>query len=146
MADVVEGIDRGVNKVEKKSKGVLTKLAPLLFLLGIIIAIVVGLAIGAEVMDSTDDSWGYIAGTLAGLGFLIGIATALGTGTITKEEVTQFLVGAIAIVVAGIGGSLLQTTPLIGEYIYGVTISMIYFFSPAAVVIALKTLWDLGKD
>ena len=139
-------MDEITKKVKKKSKGFLAQMTPWFFLFGIIIAVAVGLAIGAEAINTTDDNWGYIAGALAGLGFLIGLATAMGTGTITKGEVTQFLVAATAMVVAGIGGALLVDTPLVGEYIYGVTQTMILFFAPAAVIISLKTLWDIGKD
>jgi F0F1-type ATP synthase assembly protein I len=138
----------GVGDVANKGKGILGKLGPIFFLLGVIIAIVVGLLLGAEVIERADDNdtWGYIAAALTGLGFLVGIVTILGTGTITKEEITQFLVCTIALVVVGIAGQQTMDIPLIGEYLGGVTLCMVLFFAPASVIIALKTLWDLGKD
>ena len=138
----------GVGDVANKGKGILGKLGPIFFLLGVIIAIVVGLLLGAEVIERADDNdtWGYIAAALTGLGFLVGLVTILGTGTITKEEITQFLVCTIALVVVGIAGQQTMDIPLIGEYLGGVTLCMVLFFAPASVIIALKTLWDLGKD
>ena len=139
-------VKQQVGKVENKGKGFLAKLGPMLFLLGVIIAIVVGLLIGADKIDTTADSWGYIAAVLCGLGFLVGLLTIIGVGTITKEEITQFLIGTIALVAVGIAGQTTLQIPLIGDYFGGVTLCMILFFAPAAVIIALKTLWDLGKD
>ncbi|MDO9536850.1 MAG: hypothetical protein Q7J68_00845 [Thermoplasmata archaeon] len=145
-------VKNNARKARGKGKGLLTKLGPIFFLLGVIIAIVVGLLIGAEIIETggggfaADDSWGYIAAILTGLGFLVGLLTILGTGTITKDEITQFLIGAIALVAVGIAGQSTLDIPLIGSYVSGVTLCMILFFAPAAVIIALKTLWDLGKD
>lgn len=135
-----------VNKVSDKGKGLLAKLGPIFFLLGVIIAIVVGLLLGAGTIEQTDDIWGYIAAALTGLGFLVGLVTILGTGTITKEEITQFLICTIALVAVGIAGQQTVDIPLIGDYVSGVTLCMVLFFAPASVIIALKTLWDLGKD
>jgi hypothetical protein len=144
MDEIKEGVDR----IESTGKSMLAKLGPYFFLFGIIIAIIVGLLVGAETIDTTEDNWGYIAAVLAGLGFLVGLISAIGIGTITKEEITQFLIAATAIVAVGIGGNSLfvATTPVIGDYIAGVTLCMVLFFAPAAIIIALKTLWDLGKD
>jgi hypothetical protein len=137
-----------VGRVTKRGKGFLGKLGPLLFLLGVAIAIVVGLLIGAGMIDATasNDTWGFVAAVLAGLGFLVGLITVLGTGTITKSETTHFLIGTIALVVVGIAGQNTLDIPFIGDYMSGVTLCMILFFAPAALVIALKSLWDLGKD
>ncbi len=145
--------NESVRKVHKKSKSFLAKLGPILFLLGVIIAVLVGLLIGAGMIEignaqgvGADDMWGYIAAILTGLGFLVGLVTIMGTGTITKDEITQFLIGAIALVVVGIAGQNTLNIPIIGDYVSGVTLCMILFFGPAAVIIALKTLWDLGKN
>ncbi|MBU4143381.1 MAG: hypothetical protein KKH79_00380 [Candidatus Thermoplasmatota archaeon] len=141
-------VKNNVNRVSKRGKGFLGKLGPILFLLGVAIAIVVGLLIGADMLDATatNDTWGYIAAALTGLGFLVGLITALGVGTITKSETTNFLIGTIALVVVGIAGQNTLDIPFIGSYLSGVTLCMILFFAPAAIIIALKSLWDLGKD
>jgi hypothetical protein len=139
-------VKENVGKAQDKGKGLLAKLGPIFFLLGVIIAIVVGMLLGAGTILQTDDIWGYTAAALAGLGFVVGLLTVIGVGTITKDEITQFLIGTIAIVTVGIAGQSTVDIPLIGDYVSGVTLCMIMFFAPAAIVIALKTLWDLGKD
>jgi hypothetical protein len=135
-----------MDRINTKGKSLLTKLGPWFFLFGIIIAVIVGLLLGAEQIRETSDTWGYVAAILAGLGFLVGFISALGLGTITKREITQFLIAATALVAVGIGGQTLGEIPLVGGYIVGITSCMVLFFGPAAVIIALKTLWDLGKD
>lgn len=146
MKEVKYRGNKKANAMGKAGKNILGKFGPLFFLLGILIAIVVGLLIGAETIDITDDNFGYISGALAAFGFIVGITAAMGTGTITKEETTQFLIAATALVAVGIAGSFTSGIPLIGEYMYGVAFCMVLFFGPAATIIALKTLWDIGKD
>jgi uncharacterized protein with PQ loop repeat len=145
--------NNNARKAHHKGKSLLGKLGPVFFLLGVIIAIVVGLLIGSGTIDignsegvGADDTWGYIAAALTGLGFLVGLVTILGTGSITKEEITQFLICTIALVAVGIAGQQTMAIPFIGDYVSGVTLCMVLFFAPASVIIALKTLWDLGKD
>lgn len=138
-------------EIEEKGKSVLTKAGTWSFIIGIVIALVVGLAIGAgalKALDSPDagDTEGYIASLLVVLGFIVGIVSALGLGTITKEEVTAFLVASIALVAVGIGATLFGKIPLVGSYLGGIAGAMLIFFAPAAVVVAIKALWDLGKD
>ena len=133
-------------EIEVKGRSILAKAGTLSFLIGIVIALIVGLVIGSGTLKQTDDAWGYVASVLAVLGFIVGIVSALGLGTITKEEVTAFLVAAIALVVVGIGATLFGKIPLIGDYFAGITECMLIFFAPAAVIIAIKALWDLGKE
>ena len=137
--------------VEIEGKSILTKAGSWSFLVGVIIALIVGLAIGAGALEALDsdtagDTEGFVATVLVVLGLVVGIVSALGLGTITKEEVTAFLVATIALVAVGIGATLFGKIPLIGAYLGGITGSMLLFFAPAAVIVALKALWDLGKD
>lgn len=138
-------------EIGEKEKSILAKAGAWSFMGGVIIALIVGLVIGAgtlEALDSPDagDTEGYIASVLVVLGFIVGIVSALGLGTISKEEVTAFLVASIALVVVGIGATLFSKIPLVGAYLGGISGAMLMFFAPAAVIVALKTLWDLGKD
>ena len=133
-------------EIEVKGKSILAKAGAWSFMGGVIIALIVGIVIGSGTLKQTDDAWGYVASILAILGFIVGIVSALGLGTITKEEVTAFLVAAIALVVVGIGATLFGKIPLVGAYLEGVAGCMLMFFAPAAVIVAIKTLWDLGKE
>jgi hypothetical protein len=140
-------IIEGVEKIEKAGKGILAKLGFWLFLVGVIIAILAGIWYGYDATVRTQDIWGYIATTLAILGFLVGLISAIGLGTITEYEVTRFLVASVAVVVVGAGGSVaFGDIPLVGSYFQGVTLSLLLFFAPASVILALKALWDIGKD
>jgi len=144
MAEIKEGI-------EIKGKSILAKAGTWSFLIGIVIALIVGVVIGAGSLKSltsetAGDTEGYVASVLVILGFVVGIVSILGLGTITKEEVTAFLVAAIALVAVGTGAALFGKIPLIGSYFSGVTECMLIFFAPAAVIVAIKALWDLGKE
>jgi len=141
-----EGLKAGVEKIEKVGKSVLAKLGFWCFLIGMIVALISGLWYGYDPAVQTQDIWGYIAGILVILGFLVGFLSVLGLGTITEYEVTRFLVAAVAVVVVGAGGAVaFGDIPLVGAYFEGVTLSMLIFFAPAAVILALKALWDIGK-
>jgi len=138
-------------EIEKVGKGVLVKLGFWCFLIGVIVALIVGLVYGYTKYEGTDfqvsDTWGYIAGLLAILGLIVGVVSILGFGTITEYEVTKFLIASVAVVVVGGTGALtFQRIPVIGFYLEGITLTLLIFFAPAAIIIALKALWDVGKD
>ncbi len=144
---IKEDLKEGVEKIEKVGKGFLAKAGFWAFLIGVIVALIAGLVIGYDPTIQTQDIWGYIATTLAILGFLVGIISAAGLGTITKHEVTRFLIATVAVVVVGAGGSVaFGDIPIVGAYFEGVTLSLLIFFAPASVILALKALWDIGKE
>ena len=144
-------MEQTIKKIENKGKNILAKVGTWCFILGVIIALIVGLAIGAEYLEPLDsdyagDNEGYIATLLVVLGVIVGFVGALGLGTIKKDEMIGFLVAAIALVAVGIGATLFGKIPLIGGYLSGVTASMLVFFAPAAVILSIRYLWDIGKD
>jgi hypothetical protein len=147
-----EGKEGVKEEIEKVGKSVLVKLGFWCFLIGVLAALVVGLVYGYGVSQGIDyqqeDSWGYIATMLAILGLIVGLVSVLGFGTITEYEVTKFLVASVAVVVVGAGGAVAfgDNIPVIGLYLEGITLALLLFFAPAAVIIALKALWDIGKD
>jgi hypothetical protein len=143
---VAETAKEGVEKIEKVGKSVLAKAGFWTFLIGMIIALIAGLLIGYGTINTLDDNWGYIATVLAVLGFVVGLISAIGLGTITSHEVTRFLVAAVAVVVVGGAAQTLEPIPVVGPYLGGVTLAMLVFFAPAAIILALKALWDLGKE
>ncbi len=143
MAEDEEGIKEDVEKV---GKSFLVKAGFWSFLIGVLVALTAGLLWGSGTIGATDSMWAYIATTLAVLGFFVGLISALGLGTISTHEVTRFLVAAMAIVVVGAGSQAFADIPFVGVYLEGITTYMLVFFAPAMVIIALKTLWDLGKE
>ncbi len=71
-----------------------------LFLIGIVVSIIVGLIVGANVWQ---DSNGYVALVLAALGFVVGILSFFAIGSITQEKVPTFLIAALILI--GIGAT-----------------------------------------
>ena len=120
------------------------------FLIGIIIAILFGLYAAYEDPQEffyQTDTGGWIAWILAVLGGIVGIVSAFGMGTITEKEVPSFLLAGIALVAIGAASNIFSgITPYIGALFNGVAISIAIFISPVMGVLAIKTIWDIGKD
>ena len=114
-----------------------------LFLLGIVIAIIVGLLMGANVYTDTN---GYAAVILAALGFIVGVLSFFAVGTITKEEVPTFLIAALLLVGVGAATTLLSGFKIIGPYLAGIAVMIAAFIAPAAVILAIRAIWDIGKS
>ena len=141
----------GRDLLGKLGKNIIAKSGTYSFIMGVFIAFLVGLGTGAGMIQPLNspeagDTEGYTATLLVFLGLLVGIVNALELGSITREKVTTFLSATIALLVVGVGATLFEKIPLIGNYLAGITSSMLVFFAPAAVVISIKALWDLGKD
>ena len=126
---------------------IMNKIGTWAFIIGIIIALIVGLY-QAYLMEnnSSTDIGGYIAWILAVLGAIVGILAAMGKGSITKSETPGFLIAGIALVVMyGVfRGMVLK--PWIGSLLQGVSWSLSIFVAPAVGILAIKAVWDMGKD
>ena len=126
---------------------IMNKIGTWAFIIGIIIALIVGLY-QAYLMEnnSSTDIGGYIAWILAVLGAIVGILAAMGKGTITKSETPGFLIAGIALVVMyGVfRGMVLK--PWIGSLLQGVSWSLSILVAPAVGILAIKAIWDMGKD
>lgn len=128
----------------------LTKVGSWAFLIGIVIALIVGLwtAVTIENRENlfTTETGGYIAWLLAVIGAIVGILAVLGKGTITGKEVPGFLLAGIALVVMyGVFAGV--SIPLwIGSLLQGVSLSLSIFVAPAVGLLALKAIWDMGKS
>ena len=126
---------------------IMNKIGTWAFIIGIIIALIVGLY-QAYLMEnnSSTDIGGYIAWILAVLGAIVGILAAMGKGSITKSETPGFLIAGIALVVMyGVfRGMVLK--PWIGSLLQGVSWSLSILVAPAVGILAIKAIWDMGKD
>lgn len=125
----------------------MSKIGTWAFLIGIIIALIVGIyqAWLLETEGSTDLG-GMIAWILAILGAIVGIAAIMGKGTITKSETPGFLIAGIALVVMYGVFKGIDLTPWIGSLLQGVSWSLSIFVAPAVGLLAIKAIWDMGKD
>ena len=128
----------------------MTKIGSWAFLIGIVIALIVGLYQAWTLEDGNNffgtDAGGWVAWLLAIIGAIVGIVAVLGKGTITKKEVPGFLMAGIALVVMYGVFKGIALTPWIGSLLHGISMSISIFVAPAVGLLAIKAIWDMGKD
>jgi len=133
------------------AKDTMGKVAIWAFILGTLIALLVGLWQAYTIEKNqqpvfTTDMGGWIAWLLAIIGAIVGLLALLGKGTITKAEVPAFLMAGIALLVmyAVFKGFIIKLW--IGSLFQGVSQSLAIFIAPAVGILAIKAIWDIGKD
>lgn len=122
------------------------KVARWAFVAVVVIAIVMGLVVGAMANNGTNvtDANAYITLILLILGIAVGSISV-----ITVKEVTPFLIAAIALIVAGMSNVwiLLQNGTLNLLYYWTTEILdyIVAFTAPTAVIIAVRSLLAMEK-
>ena len=108
------------------------------FIIGVIIAVVLGLA-----ASRLGNAAAWLWSLLVVLGLIVGFLNVSG------KETKDFLWVTVALVIVAYAGSAQITSwdkvQLIGSYLRGVFDSILAFVVPAAVVVALKAVWDMAK-
>ena len=110
------------------------------FLLGVILAILVGVIAGF--IGKTNIS-PFVLGILAILGLVVGYFVA-------EKNVQTFLIASVSLVLvsfAGIQGLVLSAAVLgidVGRFITSVLGALMFLFIPATVVVAMKTVFSLA--
>ena len=116
----------------------LEKIGGYAFLLGVIIAIIAGIAASQVAAYA-----GYIALVLVVLGLIVGLLN------IKDKQVTNFLVAAIALLALSITAGGLVTIPYIGNYLVAILAAIVVqialFAMPAALVVALKDIYNIAS-
>ncbi|HIH77447.1 MAG TPA: hypothetical protein HA341_00770 [Halobacteria archaeon] len=120
---------------ERKTLNFIGRIA---FLIAFVIAIIMGLLTGAEVV--TMDTFGWIILTLVILGLIVGLLN------ITQEEVANFLIASVALIVFNTLSGLLLLIPYIGNYIVAIINFIAIFVAPAALIVALKAVVSMTKN
>jgi len=106
------------------------------FIVGLIIALIVGIMSGLGMAPATLMT--VIIIVLIVLGIIIGLLN------ITASEILLFLVATIALVV--VGNAFAQLTVLkIGAILGGILSLVAALMAPAAIIAAIKALWKIGK-
>lgn len=142
-------MDEGENMAKKD---MMCKMGSWAFLGGIAIALIVGLY-QAYTLESTTvaaffgtEAGGAVAWVLAILGVIVGALAFFGKGTITEKEVPAFLMAGIALVVMYGVFQGVTITPYIGSLLAGISLSLAIFVAPAIGILAIKSIWDIGKE
>jgi hypothetical protein len=142
--------------VEEKvmDKDIYTKIGSWAFLIGILIALLVGLytAYSMETdeemfLSSSVGSW--VLWILLIIGTIVGLLAFVGRGTITSQEGPNFLMAGIALLVmaaAFYGWTDFITGPWLGSLLVGVSICLAIFVAPTVGLLAIKAIWKMGKD
>jgi len=133
------------------AKDMMGKVAIWAFILGALIALLVGLWQAYTIEQNqqpvfTTDMGGWIAWILAIIGGIVGLLAMLGKGTITKSEVPAFLIAGIALLVMYAVFQGFNIDPWIGSLFKGVSQSLAIFIAPAVGILSIKAIWDIGKD
>ena len=109
------------------------------FIIGVIIAVVLGLAASKLGTSTVDVLWLL----LVVLGLVVGFLNVSG------KETKDFLWVTVALVVVAFAGSSQisgwANLKVIGPYLSGIFNSMLAFVVPASVVVALKAVWGMTK-
>lgn len=103
------------------------------FIGGVILAILIGIVPSVFVAYSDLVAWVLII-----LGILVGLLN------IKEKETQQFLLAAVALLITG-GAAGLQNLPVVGNYIGPILINIATFVAPAAVIVALKAVYEIAK-
>jgi hypothetical protein len=135
---------------------ILLKVGSFAFIFGIIIALIIGIyqAYTIESTETTEffitENGARVAWVLAILGLIVGVIAAAGRGTITKKETPGFLLAGIGLVImGGIFTTMIEKytlKPLIGSLLSGISMSLSIFVAPIVGILAIKAIWDMGKD
>ncbi len=129
---------------------IMSKVGMFSFIIGLTIALLLGIVEAWMELDKTTlftpDNI-VIAWILVILGVIIGLLTVLGEGTITKKETPGFLIAGIALLVMY---AVFKDLPsdLIGikEILESLSLTLAIFVGPIVVLLAIKAIWDMGKD
>lgn len=106
------------------------------FIFGVVIAVVIGLF--SSKLEPNIKGWLVLL--LVVFGLVVGLLN------VTATESTPFLIAAVALLVTGTAGSILAIIPTIGLYLQGVVEAIAVFVTPAAIVVALRSIHSLAKD
>lgn len=129
------------------------KIASWLFLIGILVAVIVGLLAQTYWTPTENVLTGvmemqyptYITIALAALGFVVGVMSFFAIGNITKERIPTFLIAALILVGIGATGQYFANLDIVGQYFANIATTLAIFAAPAAGLLAIRAIWDAGK-
>ena len=89
---------------------------------------------------------GFMPGVIPSVGLiLILVGLVVGFLNISAHETHNFLLAAVALVVAGgVGG--VNQVPMVGTYVAAILGGFATMMAPAALVVAVKSLWGMAQN
>ena len=130
----------------KHMEELMKKVGSWLFLVGILLAVIIGIIFAANQPWSETYS-PTVSTLLAVLGFVVGALSFFALGNITRDRVPTFLIAALMLV--GIGAALntdfFLRIEYIGVYFTNIAAMLAVFVAPAAGILAIRAIWDAGK-
>jgi hypothetical protein len=132
-------------------ESMIKKVGSWLFLIGICIALLVGLIFGVGQAMKTDMTnleipLGIV---VAVLGFIVGILSFFALGAVTQEKVPTFLIASLILI--GLAIAVSSTTWIFGSFrelaplFTNITQYLAIFVAPAAVILVVRSLWDAAR-
>jgi uncharacterized membrane protein YfhO len=103
------------------------------FLAGIIIALIAGLFTNLL-------AGATVSLILAILGLIVGFLN------VSAKETTEFLVASIALVLLAVPSGLISQIQVVGVYLEAILINIATFVIFAALIVALKAIWQLAEN
>lgn len=103
------------------------------FILGVVIAIIAGLVAGYITIYA-----GWIGFVLVILGLIVGFLN------LNDKEMQPFLIAALALMLMQLSAGGLSYIPYIGIYLVSMVQNIVVFVMPAALVVALKSIYRLA--
>jgi len=130
---------------------IMIKVLGMSFIIGIVIAILIGIYQGWTIEQGTsfienEPIGGWIAWILAIIGIIVGLLAVAGRGTITKEETPSFLMAGIALVVMYGVFKGVTIDPWLGSLLWGISEALAIFVAPTVIILSIKAIYDMGKD
>ena len=116
-------------KRTKKNTDIQRNIGYWIFLVGVLIAILAGIA-------NTSGINSNVVWVLATLGLIVGLIN------VTLKEEVPFLIASLVLIMASAS---LQVIPYIGNLLTTILTYVVVFVSPAAIVVALKAVYHFGK-
>ncbi len=113
------------------------------FLIGVVLAIIIGLATTIISIPTLVAHSAQIYAILAILGFIVGFATVSG-----RDSQTFLWTGAVLVVVSSLGMSSVRSSLIgvgIGDAVSSIFGALLAMFVPATIIVALKTLFNVAK-
>jgi hypothetical protein len=132
-------------------ESMIKKVGSWLFLIGICVALLVGLIFG--VGQTTNANLTNLEAPLgiivAALGFFVGILSFFALGAVTQEKVPTFLIASLILIGLAIAES--STTWIFGSFrelaplFTNITQYLAIFVAPAAIILVVRSLWDAAR-